>query len=106
MEKQAFLKLADDCLERIATWLEPFDADEVDFAATDGVLTIEFPDATRYVLNRQTAADQMWYAAGARAWHYDWHAESERWKCDKDDHDLYERIAETVSDKLGRRLQL
>lgn len=106
MERQAFLKLADDCLERIATWLESFDPDEVDFATTDGVVTIEFADEVRYILNRQTAADQMWFAAGASAWHYDWDAERKSWLADKDGHDLYAKISEVVSEKIGREVQV
>lgn len=104
MDKNEFLKLADECLDRIADWLEAFDPDEVDFSTTDGVVAIEFPDGAKYILNRQTAADQMWYAAGARAWHYD--REGDSWKCDKDGHDLFECICETVSQKLGRDVQM
>ncbi len=106
MERKQFLQLSDACLQRIAVWLERFDPDEADFATTDGVVTIEFADRTRYVLNRQTAADQMWFAAGARAWHYDWNPARERWLCDKDGHDLYERISEVVSEKLGRSVEV
>ncbi len=106
MDKQTFLSLADECLERIANWLEDFDPDEVDYAPADGVLTLEFADGTKYVLNRQTAADQMWYAAGARAWHYDRDVEGGHWLCDKDGHELFERISETVSDKLGRPVRV
>src|SRR5688500_3432598 len=101
MERKQFLQLSDACLQRVAAWLERFDPDEADFAASDGVLTIEFADRARYVLNRQTAADQRWFAAGARAWHYDWNAERASWLCDRDGHDLYERISEVVSEKLG-----
>ena len=106
MEKNDFLKLADTCLEHIAAWLEPFDPDEVDFVTADGVLTIEFPGGDRYVLNRQTAADQMWFAAGVRAGHYDWDASSSTWVSDKDGHELYGRISEAVSEKLGRTVQV
>ena len=102
MERKEFLRLADACLARVARSLEVFDPDEVDFATSDGVVTIEFADRARYVLNRQTAADQMWFAAGARAWHYEWDPARASWSCDKDGHDLYERISETVSEKLGR----
>ena len=102
MDRQQFLKLADLALERVAKALESFDPDEVDFSPSDGVLTLEFADKTRYVLNRQTAADQMWYAAGARAWHYDWDAAKETWVDDRDGHDLYERVSESVSHKIGR----
>ena len=102
METREYARLADDCLEGIAAWLEDFDPDEVDFATTDGVVTIEFPDGVRFVLNRQSAASQMWLAAGARAWHYDWNAEASTWVGDRDGHLLLDRMGEVVSDKLGR----
>jgi CyaY protein len=106
MNRQEFFKLADPCLERVAKWLEAFDPDEVDFAPADGVVTIEFADGTRYVLNRQTAADQMWFAAGARAWHYNWDPARGAWIDDKEGHELFARIAEVVSQKLGRRVEV
>jgi CyaY protein len=106
MERAAFLHLADETIERVARWLEGFDPDELDFSATDGVLTMEFADKKRYVLNRQTATDQMWFAAGARAWHYDFDARAKTWIDDRDGHDLYERIAEVVSQKIGRKVAI
>ncbi len=100
MDAREFARLADECLEGIAAWLEDFDPDEVDYSTTDGVVTIEFADGARYVLNRQSAASQMWFAADARAWHYVW--DGERWIDDRDGHALLDRIAEVVSDRLGR----
>ena len=102
MDTSDFHKLADTCLERVAQWLESFDPDEVDFSTPDGVVTLEFADGGKYVLNRQTASDQMWFAAGARAWHYDWDAARGEWRCDKDDHELFTAIAQAIGDKLGR----
>lgn len=100
MDSQEYARLADDCLEGIAAWLEDFDPDEVDFATSDGVVTIEFADGVKFVLNRQAAASQMWFAAGARAWHYDW--DGAKWTDDRDGHALLDRIGEVVSDKIGR----
>ncbi len=104
MERSQFVQLSDTCLERITAWLENFDPDEVDFDQADGVVTLVFADGMKYVLNRQSAADQMWFAAGARAWHYEWIDDAQAWRCDKDAHDLIERIGECVGDKLGRKL--
>ena len=104
MERQEYILLADQCLDRVANWLESFDPDEVDFSTADGVLKLEFPDGRVYVLNRQTAADQMWFAAGASAWHYDW--SGSEWLSDKDGHELYGRIEEVVSEKLGRPVKI
>jgi len=100
MDAQTFVHEADRCLDRVAAWLEDFDPDELDFATSDGVVTLEFADGTRFVLNRQAGSRQMWYAAGARAWHYDW--SGERWLDDRDGHELYDNVHRTVRDKLGR----
>jgi iron-sulfur cluster assembly protein CyaY len=104
MEHSEFIKLADECLERVTAWLESFDADEVDFSTADGVLKIEFADGTIYVLNRQAATDQMWFAAGVRAFHYD--RSEGGWRDDRDGHLLEERISQALSDKLGRPVSL
>lgn len=106
MDHRTFTKLADECLARVARFCEPFDPDELDFATTDGVVTLEFEDRVRYVLNRQTATNQMWFAAGARAWHYDWDETKQKWVDDRDGHDLYARVAEVVSQKLGRAVSV
>lgn len=104
MDRSLYLRRADECLERVAAWLERFDPDEVDFSTTDGVVTIEFADRARFVLNRQTAADQMWFAAGARAYHYEWNDERGAWCDDRDGHELLAKIAEAVSGKIGRNV--
>lgn len=106
MDNRTFLKLADESLARVARFCEPFDADELDFATTDGVVTLEFQDRVRYVLNRQAATNQMWFAAGARAWHYDWDEAKSTWVDDRDGHDLYSRVAEVVSQKIGRPVRV
>ncbi len=106
MTVQEYLHLADTCLSRVATWLEDFDPDEVDFSTTDGMVSIEFPDKVRFVLNRQSGNHQMWFAAGVRAWHYDWSPERDTWVDDRDGHDIYARIGEVVSEKIGRKVAL
>ncbi|MCL4136006.1 UNVERIFIED_CONTAM: hypothetical protein GTU68_024984 [Idotea baltica] len=90
------------CLKRVEDWLEDFDPDELDFTPSDGVITLEFGDGTKYVLNRQSAAEQVWYAAGARAWHFNYDESKGSWIDDKEGRDLYDRILETVGSKLGR----
>jgi len=102
MDRQEFLQRADACLERVVVAIQDIDPDELDYSSADGVLTLEFADRQRYVLNRQTAANQMWFAAGARAWHYNWDAARGSWLGDKDGHELYARVAEEIAKKLGR----
>ena len=102
MDNKEYIQNVDACLARIAQWLEPFDPDQLDYSTSDGVITLAFADKTRFVLNRQTAAHQMWFAAGARAWHYNWDGAKRVWVDDRDGHELFTNVAKTVSAKLGR----
>ena len=102
LDDAAFRRLSDECLAAHARWLAEFDPDEVDYHEADGVLTLEFGDGTRFVLNRQAATRQMWYAAGARAWHYDWNASTRQWVDDRDGHELAANLRWTISEMLGR----
>ncbi len=104
LDEAGFRKLSDATLARFARYFADFDPDELDFRESDGVLTLEFADKTRYVLNRQAATHQMWYAAGARAWHYDWDAARSTWHDDRDGHELAQNVLATVAAKLGRAL--
>lgn len=104
MEHEEYDRLADRCLTEVADFLDAFDPDEVDFSTADGVVKLEFPDGITYVLNRQAGSHQMWFAAGVRAWHYDWNGQ--HWVDDRDGHELYGNIGRVLTDKLGRPIEL
>lgn len=106
METSDYLKHAGDCLKKIEAWLEEFDPDELDYTPSDGVITMEFADGMKFVLNRQGAASQIWFAAGARAWHFNFEEEKGQWFDDKEGRELYDRIAEMVGGKLGRAITI
>ena len=102
IDDATFRQLSDECLAAHATWAADFDPDQLDFEEADGVLTLEFGDGGRFVLNRQSATRQMWFAAGARAWHYDWDPARRAWRDDRDGHELTANLRRVVSEKLGR----
>lgn len=102
LDDAAFRRLSDECLAEHARWAAEFDPDELDYDQADGVLTLEFGDGARFVLNRQAGNRQMWYAAGARAWHYDWDPVRRAWLDDRDGHELDANVQRTVAEKLGR----
>lgn len=105
MDAAEFAKRSDACLNRVAKWLEMLDPDEVDYSTGDGVVTIEFPDGGKFILSRQAATSQIWLAAGASGRHYNYDASSDRWRDDKDGHDLFARLAEVVSEKIGSTVE-
>ena len=101
---QEYAQLADACLKLVERWVTRLDDEHLDCTPGDGLLVLEFEDGARFVLNRQSAACQMWLAAGARAWHYNWDDGRKTWIDDRDGHELYGRIATVVGEKLGRPL--
>lgn len=104
MKRERFEQLADACLERFIDWLEEFDPDDLDYNASDGVIVMEFADGGRFVLNRQAGASQMWFAAGARAWHFDWSEEPGAWNDDREGEALETVVARAVGEKLEREV--
>ncbi len=105
MEQNEYIRLADACLARVSKWLEKFDPDELDFNTGDGMVTLEFADGDRFILSRQSAAKQVWLAAGTAGWHYDWNPALKTWVDDKDGHELFSRLAQAVFEKIGRSVE-
>jgi len=103
MTEQEFQTKATAFLTRVARWVDEVNDDALDVNTTDGLVALEFDDGVKYVLNRQSGNHQMWFAAGVRAWHYDWNGTA--WVDDRDGHPLESRIVEVVSAKLGRAVR-
>ena len=101
MDDSEFRDVSDACLGKVAKWLEDLDPDEVDYIAGDGVVTIEFAGGAKFILSRQSQMKQMWLAAGSHAFHYNWNSARSAWIDDKDSHELFQRLAESISEQVG-----
>ena len=97
---------ADQFMESMMLALDDFDPDELDSQLAMGVLSMEFEDGTKCIMNRQVAAHQIWLAAGATAWHFDFDAGLDNWVDTKGRGDLKAVLSELLSDKLGRSVRL
>ncbi len=65
-----FQILADEMLERIALVVEESGADCDCEPKGSGVLEIEFPDGSRIIVNRHSAAQEIWVAAKSGGYHF------------------------------------
>jgi CyaY protein len=102
----AFLQRVDDLIDDLTTRFDEFDPDEVEAETSGGVLKLTFADQTRCVLNRQAAANQVWLAEGATAWHFEWQDQEARWMDTKGRGELRSILASIVAGKLGRAVDL
>ena len=96
-----FARLAEQCFAQLLAVLDSFDPDELEADVSGGVLRINFPDGRNCILNRQSAANQIWMAQGATAWHFVM-GPSGRWEDTKGRGSLHGILGEVLSGRLGR----
>jgi len=95
-----------ECLTAILEALDDFDPDEIEADLAGGVLKIVFADNTACILNRQTAASQIWLAEGAQAWHFSFDQQQANWQDTKGRGELKAILAEVLANRLGRPITL
>ncbi len=103
--EHTFQSQADECLRSLQLRLDAFDPDELEADLASGVLKIAFADGRTCVLNRQSAARQIWMAEGASAWHF--HPEpSGQWMDTKGRGELRSILAGVIGRRLGRSFSI
>ncbi|HEX6812243.1 MAG TPA: iron donor protein CyaY [Planctomycetota bacterium] len=103
---QEFLQHAEACMRAILARLDTFDPDELEADLSGGVLRIAFADSRNCILNRQSAAHQIWLAEGASAWHFARDPASGAWNDTKGRGELHQVLNGIVSKRLGRTIDL
>ena len=103
---QEFLQHAEACMQAILAKLDAFDPDELEADLSAGVLRITFADSRNCILNRQSAAHQIWLAEGASAWHFARDPVSGAWNDTKGRGGLPQILNGILSRRLGRAVDL
>ena len=100
MKEPEYLALADTTFRRIEDMFEDVDAELVDVERAGDVVTLAFENGGKCIVNTQRPTRQIWMAAGARAWHFDW--DGARWVDDKDKTtELFAAIARVAKEQAG-----
>jgi CyaY protein len=103
MNEAEFDKLAATALDRLERALRDA-ADELDVDLANGILTLEFADGERFVINSHAAARQIWAAANLAAMHFSW--DGSRWVDSKTGAELFAEVGRIVSEKLAVPVKL
>ena len=104
IDEPTFDRLAEGALRDLERALNDVDGIEADLES--GILSIEFSDGSRFVVNSHRAARQIWVAAGAQAWHFDTDPSSGRWTSSRSGEELWGCLTARISEKLGRAVAL
>jgi CyaY protein len=106
-DEQSYLNRARSELQRLLTALDGVAAEneEFDVELANDIVTLEFPDGAKYIINSHRAARQIWMAADARAWHFDC-ASNDSWQGSKGEGELWSVVQAQLNKKLGRVVAL
>lgn len=99
MDETEFEALAERALNRIEVALEESAVDADIERKEGGVLELEFADGAKLIINRHSAAREIWLAARSGGFHFRWDGSS--WRGTRDDAELFAALSKLVSAHSG-----
>lgn len=104
VDEREFNRLADAMLAHVEAALEACAAD-LDFEIKPGgVIEIEFDDGSKIIVNRHTAAREIWVAARSGGYHFK--PDDERWIATRDGTELMAVLSACISAQAGTSVSL
>ncbi len=103
MNTGEFNQKVDDTLSAIEDALDICDA-ELDWDFAGGILTIECDNGSQVIINRQAPTQQIWVAARAGGFHFDYHTDEDCWK--QDGLELFALLNKSLSEQSGETVKL
>jgi CyaY protein len=99
MTEAEFEALADAALGQIRQALEASATDADVESKGDGVIEVEFADGSRMVINRHSAAREIWVAARSGGFHFRW--DGAAWRDTRGGGELFSSLSRLVSTQGG-----
>lgn len=104
MNESEFEALAGGALRRIEAAIEASGID-ADFELKEGaILEIEFEDGSKIIVNRHSAAREIWVAARSGGFHFRW--DGAAWRDTRDGAELFAALSRVVSQQGGQPVRL
>ncbi|HEX5101044.1 MAG TPA: iron donor protein CyaY [Polyangiaceae bacterium] len=93
-------------LKALVRALDALETPDMEAELASDILTLEFTDGARFVVNSHRAARQIWMAAELTAWHFDWVAAKKAWIAAKSGDELWATLEQALSRHLKRPVTL
>ena len=106
MNESQFNQLAEETMIAVEEAIEASGAD-IDYDNVADILTLEFSNGSRIIINKQTPLSQIWVAAKSGGYHFDYDETSELW-CLKGDKqkNLFSQLSLYCSQQAGEDIRL
>jgi CyaY protein len=105
MNEAEFQHAAIATLNRIEQAVEACGAD-IEFENAGEILELEFTNRSKIIINKQSAAKQIWVAAKSGGFHYRYDANTQQWRNDQSGAELFSELSRLVSEQAGASVRL
>lgn len=92
-------------LDQLEELLDVCDAN-IDYDTVSDILTIEFENSSKIIINYQSANGQLWLAAPSGGYHYNYDEENCCWKNDRNGTDFFDELSSLASAQAGEEIVL
>ena len=103
MTETEFNQLVDATLLKIESAVDASGAD-LDYENAAGILTLEFEDGSKIIINRQGPTQEIWVAAKSGGYHYRW--DGAAWHNTRDGSALFQSLSQYASQQAGEEIKL
>ncbi|HEX3063421.1 MAG TPA: iron donor protein CyaY [Usitatibacter sp.] len=99
MNESEFHRAVDAILARIESSLEA--EEDLDVSLESGILTVECPDGSRVIVNRQTPNREIWVAARSGGFHFA--LRDGQWRDTRGGDELFACLARVIESQSGAK---
>ena len=103
MTETEFNQAVEAIFQKIEVALDACDTD-IDYETSAGILTLEFLDDSKIIVNRQGPTQEIWVAAKSGGYHYRW--EQGAWRNTRDGSDLLASLSTFIHQQSGENIPL
>jgi CyaY protein len=79
---------------------------DIDYDNAGGILTLEFANGSRIIVNKQTPLSQLWVAARSGGFHFDYDADADCWRLQGKGDELFACLSRYCSEQAGETVTL
>jgi CyaY protein len=79
---------------------------DIEFENAGDILTLEFVNGSKIIINKQGAANQIWVAAKSGGFHYNLDPATHHWRNDQSGAELLAELSRLVSEQAGTHVTL
>lgn len=103
MTETEFNDLVDDTIMKIEEGVDASGAD-IECETATGILTLEFTDGSKIIINRQRPIQELWLAAKSGGFHYKW--DGQAWRNTRDGSEFFTALSSCASQQAGQSITL